>query len=428
MRESPLLELVRPYPALRAVLQRLEAADKVSPSSSHTRRAWSPSSCDRRISPLSRIRSHREVTPSKSPLRQDATRRASPACIQGDFRAARTCFPVSAQASPSQPYFAQCSPLRSLPPNSNTLFRVRASQAARNASPLTFCRQGVSSSHSSRCATPRHHQHAKVEVAEGNFQNLTQCPTPRQVQCRLPPPPDWLVDGFCSAPNAWVLSDRRDTFEFISNRRIGSKPCVPKTCTRARSLSLQASEPYEDRDIKSWPVSNSFIYGRHGELMGSRLGLERPRTPRNQVPARPPSGHIHDGVQRRSRSLQASEPFSERCGSPSTDAHFMRSLRDGRDSPRVPTRSNSGSPVSSSRSCKMVRPCSANARVHASDDMRRYSRDSPRLSLYRPCITLSSPREPLGIPALDVNIEDFYPLLIRIGRSANQHDSLRATR
>lgn len=374
MRESPLLELVRPYPALRAVLQRLEAAEKSSPSCGYPRLSCSPGSwCDRRRSPLSRLRDYQAATPSTSPLCQEFMRRSSPVHVQGDFRAPIINLSASAHASP----------LEEPSPKLNTSPNVRAAQATRLASPNTACRQGAPSNHSSRCGTP-HGNQPPVEVVGSIFHNHSRCHTPRQANC-LPPPPDSL----CSAR-------QRDSHSRSS-----------KASKRANSVSLQASEPYQEHgDIKCWPLSNSFLYGRRGELMGSMVGVDRLATPRGHVSARPPIACDYESTQGRSRSLQASEPYRERVGSPSTHTQFVCSLRDGSVTPRVRTRSNSGSPRTSARNA--VQHVSACTRTNGLIDIRRCSNESPRLFLRRPSLPPAISKE-----SLDFDIK--IPIRIQVG-------------
>lgn len=135
---------------------------------------------------------------------------------------------------------------------------------------------------------------------------------------RLPPPPCW---------------------EDAARQPRLAHSLAGKSESSARSLSIQASEPYEDRNLRAWPATNQFLYGQEGELMGSILSaaydpscaLRTRESSQLLIPRR--------GSEQRSRSLQATEPYIELSAFDSFRAAV---------SARMSSRSTS--PASSSRS------------------------------------------------------------------------------
>lgn len=146
-------------------------------------------------------------------------------------------------------------------------------------------------------------------------------------------------------------------------------PFLGRAVNSSRSLSLQASEPYEDRNVKAWPTPHLYLSGEDKQLIGTLVGGsgDGSCTPRARAQWWPAPGepcralHRQLGqVYRRSRSVQASDPYPDL----DTCASFRAavSMRSGSETPRRGVRS--ASPASSSRTWAPT-PCTAGSRAIA---------------------------------------------------------------
>merc|ERR1719271_2197536 len=119
---------------------------------------------------------------------------------------------------------------------------------------------------------------------------------------RLPPPPDYAEGVFNQTQPCASSSSQHvhDTSRPWSTYKGGS-----------RSRSSSFPDFYEDRNMSAWPTPNLFFYGEQNELTGTLVGSAFDVTAIARAQEQPRCCQTRQKAQRRSRSLQNSEPYTE---------------------------------------------------------------------------------------------------------------------
>lgn len=344
MRESPLLDLASPYPALLAVLQRLEAAEKQvlpepksvprqsagrepppappAPASRQPQYAalrLTPRQEERlRCAPIDSKSSSRSVSRQRSAEASNGSRRSSGASRLEALLAVRAAEQVMrAQSEEAK----QLTPVVPAGP-------AAATEAQRpdiaGTAPVSDPEPPVQIEQRS--------QSCSSKAAEALAKSSRPVLAPRR---RLPPPPA-------------MFEHSTGAIDFERRHSHGASPPSVRSASTS-GLSLQASEPFQDRNLGGWPSPNLFLYGVQRELMGSILSgstddacMARARASSQRCFQRSLSAR---GSQQRSRSLQSAEPYVGL-----NDSAFFRfalSARTKSDAEPPLPRAKSATPISS---------------------------------------------------------------------------------